>query len=102
MESSSQVVWVWGAAEGQSLLVEELPAAAVSRLTNHFSMADAKAISQIMALYYSDPANSFIPWKYMAVTASKRLAGESEIVLNERLRQLREYAAFERKRAGRK
>jgi hypothetical protein len=102
METSSQLVWVWGAAEGQSLLVEELPKATSSRLGNNFSAADAKAVSEVMAQYYGDPANSFIPWKYMAVVASKRLAGETELRLGQRLSRLREYASFERSRPSRR
>lgn len=101
MEASSQLVWVWGVAEGQSLVVEELPKATASRLSNNLSTADAKAVSEIMAQYYNDPANAFVPWKYMAVVASKRLAGESEARLAERLRLLREYSNFERSRRRR-
>ena len=98
MEASSQMVWVWGVAEGQSLVVEELPKATASRLSNNVFIADAKAVSEIMAQNYNDPANAFVPWKYMVVVASKRLGGESEARLAERLRSLREYSNFERSR----
>jgi hypothetical protein len=101
MEQSSQLVWVWGAAEGQSLLIEELPKPTATKLTNVVSTADAKVVSELMTQYYSDPSNSYIPWKYMAVVASRRLAGETETRLSEKLRLLREYAAFERARPKR-
>lgn len=91
-----QLFWVWGAADGQSLLVEELRVDKKKRLENRLLVKDAQTISEIMTQYYGDPANTYIPWHYMAVVANMKLNGQSAAALDERLRLLREYAAFQR------
>ena len=98
MERSSRVVWVWGAAEGQKLVVEELQLKSTKDLENLVPLESADVISDIMTQYYGDAANAYIPWKYMAVVAKMKLGGKTDAILNQRLQNLREYATFERSR----
>jgi hypothetical protein len=96
-EVGSRVQWTWGLTEGQSLILEELPPAQRSKLKNTISIQEAKLVSEIMTDLYADSANAYIPWKYMAVVARMRLAGEQEALVVERLRLLRQYSTDQRK-----
>jgi hypothetical protein len=93
LDRDSRLIWLWGAAEGQSLLVEELSQGSRKGLKNVIPLDSADAIRDIMTQYYGDKANTYIPWKYLAVAARMKLEGSTDAALNERLRSLREYAA---------
>lgn len=94
MEETSRLMWVWGAGEGQDLLLEELKDAARNVKEHRLSSQKADTLAKIMTQYYQDAANHYVPWKYMAVVATMKLAGKTEAEVEERLRLLREYAEW--------
>jgi hypothetical protein len=91
-----RLFWVWGASKGQELIFEELKIENDNSYENAISMDDAESVSRIMTDLYNDPANTFIPWKYMMITAKLKLQGAPATRINERLELLRNYAAYER------
>lgn len=50
-----------------------------------------------MTQYYSDAANNYIPWKYMAYVAKLKLKGKSHKEIESELEFLRKYADWVRK-----
>ncbi|MEK7323370.1 MAG: hypothetical protein AABZ84_09860 [Pseudomonadota bacterium] len=95
MSEGARVTWLWGAAEGQSLVLEELPIAAKKKLENHLPFDKADVLARVITSLYADPANSYIPWKYMAVVANSKLNGATESEVAKRLELLRQYTAYE-------
>ncbi|NKC13323.1 MAG: hypothetical protein GKR94_14350 [Gammaproteobacteria bacterium] len=96
VSTDSQVYWVWGASKGQELLFEELQIKNAGSYENAIPMSDAQTISQVMSDLYRDPANTYVPWKYMMVVAKMKLHGATTGQVVERLELLRSYAAYER------
>lgn len=91
----SRVFWLYGAAVGQQLLLEELPTSKDKALQNRLPADKADVLSDIMVQLYNDPENSYIPWKYMAVVANMKINGHPEAAIRARLELLRQYAAHE-------
>ena len=92
----SRVNWVWGFAQGQEVILEELEIKDKSNLKYFIPVNDADVISEIMTQYYDDFANCYIPWKYMASVAKMKLQGKSQKVIEKELERLRQYADWAR------
>lgn len=90
----SQFMWGWGAIDGQAITLEGIDESACRLTKNQLSSNNLKAMLQIMTQYYQDAANSDIPWKYMAVIASMKLAGRSGASIENRLEALRSYGVW--------
>jgi hypothetical protein len=98
MTYDARVTWLWGAAEGQGLILEELHVDPNKALENRLPFDKADVLANVMSNLYGDPANAYIPWKYLAVVANAKLNGGAEKDISHRLELLREYAAYELKR----
>ncbi len=59
-EDGDRVTWLWGAAEGQSLIIEELPES-VEQLETRLPADSADMIADIMTQLYEDAANTYTP-----------------------------------------
>ncbi len=90
----SRFMWAWGAIDGQSLILEEIDKENFDAKDNHLPPDNLNAMLRLMTQYYQDASNTNIPWKYMAVVASMKLAGRSEDVIMKRLENLRAYGAW--------
>jgi hypothetical protein len=90
------LIWLWGFTKGQELILEELQIKSTKNLKYFISFDDAEAISKIMSQYYKDVANTYIPWKYIATVAKKKLEGVPAAKIEVELELLRQYAAYER------
>jgi len=96
LSEGEHLIWLWGFTKGQELILEELQINSTNNLNNLILFDDAEAVSKIMSLYYKDFANTYIPWKYMATVAKKKLAGIPGAKIEVELELLRQYAAHER------
>ena len=92
----SRFNFVWGFTEGQALILEELKMKSTKNLKWAISDNDVPAITEIMSQFYNDPANTYIPWKYMAFVAKMKLEGQPSTKIEEQLEMLRQYAMYER------
>lgn len=92
-----RINWVWGFTLGQEIIFEELGTKEMEKYKYYVSSSDVDVISDIMTQYYSDAANTHIPWKYMAYVAKMKLKGKSHEEIEKQLEFFREYADWLRK-----
>ncbi|MEW6715218.1 MAG: hypothetical protein AB1306_09035 [Nitrospirota bacterium] len=96
-DKNLRINWVWGFTLGQELIFEELEIKEKEKYKYYVSSFDADVISDIMTQYYSDAANTHIPWKYIAYAAKMKLKGKSHEQIEKELESFRGYADWLRK-----
>lgn len=90
--------WVWGFAEGTDRMLDHLAIKDKEKLEPYIAPDQAKRVSEIMTELYRKPANNVIPWGQMTCIAKRKLAGMSDLKIEERLVVLRKYAAWLQKK----
>lgn len=80
-----RMLWVWGFAEGQKLILSELGIKVRVHLNLLILLKDASAISKIMSQYYNDTANTYITWPFMTIIAKTKLEGKPMAIIEEAL-----------------
>lgn len=93
LQEGDRIMWVWGAAEGQLLLSSELDENVKSKLTTRIDNTKAESIAGIMTQIYRDPANAYIPWRWIALMASDKLRGVPREKIESDLESLRQAAS---------
>jgi hypothetical protein len=96
MSETTRFTWTFGATQGQTLIAEELGTKSALIKDNLLPSDQADTLAKVITQYYRDAANTYIPWRYVAVVAAWKLTGRSESQINERLESLRKYAAWAR------
>ena len=97
----ARFMWAWGVVDGQALILEENQDLNDLKINNKIQSNGLGAVVDIMTEYYKDPANIYIPKKYMVIVASMKLNGAKESDLNEKLALFRNYAMWlKEKRKG--
>lgn len=85
MTEGERLLWVWGYTEGQQAILDELGIKVTIHLNWLILLKDASPISKIMTRYYNDPANTYIPLRFMVFTAKVKLEGKPTATIEKSL-----------------